>query len=517
MSDSADACEITSEVYDLAPPSSHVNARPAGAALASVAVLSAEARRSRKLRARRIRIEELQLGDVRAEARHAAIGVFVASVEDISPTGMALVLTDAAQRSTLMLTGDRIEHLRVSCGKGILYEGNASIRHVQDRGQSLVLGIEVDSTQLDLSELYRLSTRHSFAERFQAIEEHSEGISKEFKAWVADLQCYLESLKAFLDSEERSLDNLDQFSRDHSLRAYLEEVAPRVIERLNASSSELAEKVGALADEQHAAHRRYYKERVLGLITHSPLLRRAYSKPLGYAGDYEMMNMIYRDPAEGTSLFGRVLNLYAAQEPCAQAVRNRVDYLGEKIRASIEVRGRARIASIGCGPARELAQLLERSPELGRHLEVALIDQEERVLTFCERTLSPLAQRTGARIQFIRESIRRLLTTQQLGQALGARDFIYSAGLFDYLNQRSFTALLSVLYEALTPTGQLLIGNVASGNPTRYFMEYCLDWFLIHRSPDDLRSLAAGLEPRPSRVEVDAEPLGVNLFLRVWK
>jgi hypothetical protein len=48
-------------------------------------------------------------------------------------------------------------------------------------------------------------------------------------------------------------------------------------------------------------------------------------------------------------------------------------------------------------------------------------------------------------------------------------------------------------------------------------MEYCLDWFLIHRSHEELHAFAKELQPEPSRVEVDAEPLGVNLFLRVWK
>ena len=139
--------------------------------------------------------------------------------------------------------------------------------------------------------------------------------------------------------------------------------------------------------------------------------------------------------------------------------------------------------------------LLEEHPELGPYVEVALIDQEERVLTYCERTLSPLALKTGAKVQFIRESVRRLLTTSKLRQALGERDFIYSAGLFDYLNQRSFSALLSVLYDALSPGGHLAVGNVAKHNPSRFFMEYCLDWFLIHRTPADLLEFARALAP----------------------
>ncbi len=337
--------------------------------------------------------------------------------------------------------------------------------------------------------------------------------------WVADLRTYLETTRDFLDSEERALESLDRFSRDQALSAYLDEIAPQVVERMNQASHELGQLVSGLPEAHHPQHRAYFRGHVLPLLAHSPLLRRAYEKPLGYAGDYEMMNMLYREHAEGDSLFGRALNVYGAQEPAAQANINRLDYLGDKIRTQVEAaRGaRVRLASIGCGPARELSLLLERSPELGPMLDVALIDQEERVITYCERTLGPLAARTGARVQFIRESIRRLLTTRQLSSALGQRDFVYSAGLFDYLNQRSFSALLGALYGTLVPGGQLAIGNVAANNPTRWFMEYCLDWFLIHRSPEDLLAFADRLEPAPTQMEVDAEPLGVNLFLRVWK
>ena len=159
--------------------------------------------------------------------------------------------------------------------------------------------------------------------------------------------------------------------------------------------------------------------------------------------------------------------------------------------------------------------LLERSPELGKRLDVALIDQEDRVITFCERTLGPLAARSGMRLHLIRESVRRLLTSRQLSATLGKRDLIYSAGLFDYLNPRSFKALITSLYEALAPGGQLLVGNVATHNPTRWFMEYCLDWFLIHRSGAELLALAADLRPVPGDLAVESEPLGVNLFLRI--
>ena len=485
---------------------------------AQPAIAREEFNRPRRLRARRVRAEEMQLEGLEATGRHATLGDIHAVVEDLSLTGAALFIAGGAAKSSLVLNGDRLEHLQMVCRGALLYEGDAHVRRVTERGNDLIIGLEVQERTIDLSELYRLGTKHSFSERlYGAFEPQEDEVSDAFKVWVNDLRNSLESVKTFLDAEEAALANLDLFTRQETLKTYLEATAPRLIDKLNGASRELYSLVSNLAEDQHSLHRSYYKKQISELIVHSPLLRRAFTKPLGYAGDYEMMNMLYRDHAEGDSLFGRALNLYAAQEGAARANINRLEYLSKKIRAAIEVRGRVRVASIGCGPARELSVLLQENPELGPYIDVALIDQEERVLTYCERTLSPIAMRTGAKVHFIKESVRRLLTAKKLKEALGERDFIYSAGLFDYLNARSFSALLAVLYDALAPSGHLAIGNVASNNPSRYFMEYCLDWFLIHRSREDLLSFAHALEPKVARAQVDAEPSGVNLFLHIWK
>ena len=477
-------------------------------------------RSGRRMRAHRLRAGELNLEHMRATAQHAAMGKLSAHVEDLSLTGAALVVHGAAASAGLVLVGDRLEKLRLECREGTIYRGTASVRRVMEREDDLVIGIELESRGIDLGLVYRFGSRHGFADLLSAVLSANETarIFSEFKAWVADFRSYLLTTKAFLDAEERALDGMDLLSREQTLQAYQEEVSPILVERLNAASAELSDFASRLSEDQHSHYRAYFRAHVIPLLCASPLLRRAYEKPLGYAGDYEMMNMLYRDHAEGDSLFSKVINIYAAQEPAARANINRLEYLGARIREmALEKDGRIRIASIGCGPAREITKLLEEQPRLGPRLEIALIDQEDRAITFAERTLGPLAAKHGARVQFIKESVRRLLTTKKLSAALGERDFIYSAGLFDYLNQRSVTALMSALYEALIPGGQLAIGNVAAHNPTRFFMEYALDWFLIHRSPEDLLAFAQALDPTPSRMMVDSEPLGVNLFLRLWK
>jgi extracellular factor (EF) 3-hydroxypalmitic acid methyl ester biosynthesis protein len=476
--------------------------------------------RSQRLRARRIRVDVLRFGEVSVTAAHPSTGPFSARVEDLSLHGMALIIVGLGPQAALVEKGDRLEQLTVRCADGVLFQGSATVKRVAARADDLVVGVELESEGIDLGELYRRGTRQSFAERWQVVNRAAQhpDMSPEFKAWVSDLHAYLEATQIFLRGEEQALRSEDRLAQKQALHQYLDEVGPQLVEHLNQASAELGRLVKDLSEEEHAIHRAYFRMNVLHLLLHSPLLRRSYEKPLGYAGDYEMMNMLYRDHAEGESLFGQALNLYAAQEGAARANINRIEYLGGRIREAVAAHPtgpRLRIASIGCGPAREIGALLESSPELGRRIDVKLVDQEERSIGYCERTLAPLARATGAHIEFIRESIRRLLTARQLSLALGERDLIYSAGLFDYLNERTFMALLGALYDALVPGGLLAVGNVAAHNPSRWMMEYYCDWFLRHRSPEVLTAHAAGLKPLPSSVQVDAEPLGVNLFLLV--
>ncbi len=471
---------------------------------------------TRRFRARRVGVEELNKAKITVRGWHSTLGSFEARAEDLSVYGLALILPPV-----VALVGDRIDHLEVRAGETPLFSGTAIVRHVVERAAEIVVGVELQGPGLDLAEIYRRGERYGFAERLQTATQSMrfELVSPEFKAWVAEVHNYLETIKDFLDQEEAALANLDQLTRNQNLAEYLQVAAPVVIEHMNQGAAALGRLVADLPPELHVEHRAFLRKHLMPFICESPLLRRSYEKPAGYAGDYEIMNMLYRDHAEGPTLFAKVLNLYAAQEGAAQANINRIEFLGKIIRGAVESspRERVRIASIGCGPAREILALLEERPELGERIEIALIDQEEQAIKYCERTLGPLATRTGARVQYIRESVRRLLLERQLGKVLGQRDLIYSAGLFDYLNGRTFSALLAALYDALAPSGRLLVGNVAAHNPSRWFMEYTLDWFLIHRSREELLECGNRLTPRPEQVEVTSEPLGINLFLSVQR
>lgn len=528
---------------------------PAPVALQVETVGKPGARGSQKLRALRHLAQELGVGSISVTAWHPRLQVLKGVVENLSMSGLCLRFPGIAGAPpnppehepsgssgqaavsgpnpalapgvASMAVDDWLLGVHASLGTGeMVCHSDATVRHLRVEGDDLLVGVQLVKGVVDLPLLFERQNRDAFMARLDEAERTADSrrILPHFKEWVSDLRNYLERMRSFLDGEEAALETADLYTHAQICSQYLAEVGPRIVERVHQASHAMPQMLGELSDDDHAAHRAYAQHHLSHLFQLAPFIRRAQKKPLGYAGDYEMMNMLYRtSQSEGGSLFAKVINLCAASEVAARANINRISFLTERLRTAVrrvraESGGRARLCSVGCGPAREIEVLLENEPEIGPYLDVALIDQDPRAINFIERKLTPLAQQTGAKLHFVKESVRRLLTGGgTLAQVLGPRHVIYSAGLFDYLSERSFTALLGALYSAVAPGGQMLVGNVDVSNPTRYFMEYFAEWFLVHRTRSQLLEQARLLRPAPLAARVEAEPLGVNLFLVVEK
>ena len=108
-----------------------------------------------------------------------------------------------------------------------------------------------------------------------------------------------------------------------------------------------------------------------------------------------------------------------------------------------------------------------------------------------------------------------MLGTPQLKRKWGEYDFFYSMGLFDYLTPPVATAVLGKLYELLNTGGEMVVGNFHVSNPSRYYMEYWLDWVLYYRTEAGFRSLLRNASSAETNIFFDNT--GVQMFLRVKK
>jgi hypothetical protein len=277
----------------------------------------------------------------------------------------------------------------------------------------------------------------------------------------------------------------------------------------------LSREIGFAAPAPWRAASRYFHDRFGTLIDLSPVAARCFRKPLGYAGDFEMMNMVYRNESLGDTLFGRSLSRFLLDSGAGQAVRNRAPYLAGKITAAAARGGPhrpARILSVAAGPAMELQQILRTNPALLRtgHAEITLLDQDTSALRHAREQIGACAAQAGVEVtlQCLNTSIRTVITKG----LTGFYDLIYSAGLFDYLNDRTARAAGSRLVEALAPGGHAVIGNFGTGNPTRPLMELILDWPLHHRSASDLHQLFGDIG---TGITIEQEATGINLFAAI--
>ena len=274
----------------------------------------------------------------------------------------------------------------------------------------------------------------------------------------------------------------------------------------------LRREIGLAGPAAWRAASRYFHDRFGALIDLSPFAARCFHKPLGYAGDFEMMNMVYRNESLGDTLFGRSLSRVLLDSDAGQAVRHRAHYLVGKITAAA-VRGGprrpARILSVAAGPAIELQLILRKDPSLlcAGNAEITLLDQDAGALTHAREQIQALAARAGVEVTL--SCVNTSIMTVIAAGLHGSYDLIYSAGLFDYLKDRTASAAGVRLVDALTPGGSAVIGNFGVANPTRPLMELILDWPLHHRSASDLRRLFGDIG---TSMTIEQEATGVNLF-----
>src|SRR3989338_5890684 len=249
----------------------------------------------------------------------------------------------------------------------------------------------------------------------------------------------------------------------------------------------------------------------------SPFPHRAYSKPLGYAGDYEMMRMIQRENAEGPNLFTKFINVFYTNIPIANCVKNRTVQLVKLITKKIneaESRGEEfRSLSIGCGPALEIKKFLNNNnPKIKCHF--TLLDFNQETLDFAVNQSLQAAKGKSCEIYGEINSVHELLKRSvSLQKEEEKYDLVYCSGLFDYLSDRICSKLIKLFFTMIKLGGTVLVTNMHSNNKDNKIMEMLLEWNLIYRDEANMSSLVPGLGSQ----KLFTDETGVNLCLEINK
>ena len=225
----------------------------------------------------------------------------------------------------------------------------------------------------------------------------------------------------------------------------------------------------------------------------------AFQKPLGYAGDFKIIEKIYNFEKSSVPHLRKWDEYFHAQK-APQAVRNRLSFfLDQLYETKTQNPSATQVLNVASGPGRDMFEALRVIGSSG--LRIDCVDQDNHAIEFAKT----LCQDFLHMINFTHKNIFQFHTQNTY-------HLIWSAGLFDYFNDNLFKRTIRKLSKSLKPNGRMVIGNFSPENPTRGYMELC-NWKLIHRSKEHLRQLAKECGFQDHQISVEQEAEGINLFL----
>lgn len=351
----------------------------------------------------------------------------------------------------------------------------------------------------------------------EKVMEVSSKIPEKFRMAVYDLKNWFLNLKNQVDSLEKAAPVDDAKVNEEYRLTIADTISEYLGKFLPAVYQDIPKYLGNLSKEDNAICTEFIRKEIGQFVYGAPFANRAYNKPRGYAGDYEMMNHLYRNEMVGATLFDQCMHKYFIDEPAGNAVKNRGSYLHQKLKDLVKAKGpgkKIKILSIASGPAMEQQLFVRHNPEFyGYDIEFHCVDQDEESLKHAQRQMLTIERQVQSGFKFRYEN---LAIRNIIAKGLDEKDYdlIYSAGLFDYFTEPVAQATASQMLNGIKDDGQVIIGNFSKENPCVPFMEYVLDWILIYRSKEDLKNLFSA---QSKTCVVEQEPLGVNIFAVLTK
>ena len=400
----------------------------------------------------------------------------------------------------------------------VIYQGKAFINGLVNTGLMAIVSVTLIDEWSEFHAIHQDLDRVKLeAQAFVEEWDTRFKINKEYQIVINEMRSYFAEINRWIDQIDIN-SGLPKDSLGRIREDVFFDIAVPLLEKGKSYLENFEDQASLVDLERSASHRSYAQTAIHPLILRAPFVYRTFAKPLGYAGDYEMVNQIISDPRQGPSSYFQLVNFMFLQAKVAEAHRNRIVILVERLTRAIHARQDAtkkfRILTIGCGPAIELERLLKETDEIS-NVEFVLLDFSEETLKHTKEKLDKivLQKSLAVTISTRHESVHLLLkraTKNLIVEESEKYDYIYCAGLFDYLSDKVCTRLIEYFTSCLRNQAKILVTNVHSSNPEKNWMEHFLEWHLIYRNEADMYKI---LPANYQDIDCFTDATGVNVFL----
>jgi len=415
-------------------------------------------------------------------------------LHDISLGGIAVVCNQAAE--DIPDVGEIIP-LTIQQSSYTIFESNARVSRRENTVFGSKLALSFVNGFVEFDKLLSRNVQAQIAMQSALFTgEASQLVPREYRVFCADL---LKLLGSYRDLLDENMVLARQFQRDFDLDGAYEACEARLVQHWRSLWRTGNDLVKGIMDNREVleATKTFTEVVVTPQMRAGAIIDRSYAKPLGYPGDFEIMNQAYDWERKGANVYQMLMHRLGLD--VLECVRTRMEVVRSTIAEVVQEKGHARVArilSLGSGPAREVETFLSGASLKNRRVEFTLIDQEQAALNYAVEKTYPHVLNSGgqARVQCLNMSFTDILRGQGALSQLPPQDLIYSVGLLDYLTDKRASGLVRRLYETLAPGGLLIIGNM-NETPVSCLWpgEFLLDWTLYYRSDAQMLAWAQGL------------------------
>ena len=303
------------------------------------------------------------------------------------------------------------------------------------------------------------------------------------------------NLRAFIISAKKDCDDYERSSPSNTQIIEFINNLSDVYIKLDQYFERIWLLVKNLPQESYRHYQIYIQKLLLPYFSTPPLNSRIYEKPLGYDGDYIMMNYYYNNGYEGKSVFDILMHRYTLNLPIAKATINRFKYLYNDILSTFETIGSGtKISSLGCGPANEIIDFI-KAENVSADIIFNCIDAEPKAIEEIRNKIQSFVPttKTNFHINLFNYNILKYIKISRKDQIINNQDLIFAGGLFDYLVDKVAQRLIEAMFALLAKNGTIVITNFSKNIPSRAYLELIGRWYLILRNEEDMIKLCSNI------------------------
>lgn len=347
---------------------------------------------------------------------------------------------------------------------------------------------------------------------------NSSVLNKDFVATVQEFKDFMIRVEDKIKEFERETKILTQDKQIKFIDSQAE-----IFKKIDVFFNRLCDIAKDLSRTEASGHKTFMQKEILHYFMRDsmPLNKQIYTKPLGYAGDYVVMNYLYENGYPGDDTYSKFIDRYTLSVSPARAHIYRRPYFGGAILDVIEKNihlDEIKIASIACGPAIELLDVLKEH-NIPENVKFFCIDGEKKAIDQIQANLREIEaeKRKKFSVDFLNENILQMIRKKVVVNKLKDQSFIYCGGFLDYLSDKVSFMLVKYLFGLLREGGTLVLVNMYKEDPSRVYLEMLGEWYLKHRDEREMMRMAEGLSAA-KEVKIDFDPeTKTNIYLIIRK